>query len=896
MGRGAIVFTIILLGACASIDERVQRLTNAGKFDVALVELEDNGAGAIVSEKADPKALQARLLYRQAVEKQADLDVGASVAVGLARQAVERSQAALARCVWSDVLEALHRENLGRVAAIDALLVEVQFAISGSGSMSLRRIALERSAPLDEVLADSLLVRAALDVAKERLLQDISEAFAREQLPNANFRRDFLKDILLCGVAAKSAAGVDACVSSLAELQSAVSIPCAEIGRFARARNSLATEARLSSILAECDRRFISWAARCAVRPPAVADVNYALLEGLRLAIDLLPASLDAACAPILYSALLVRAQAIAADPTCAALAWCYIEAARPLCADTVAIDKLSQSVINALRAAEPLRASIAIDLGAKVDPQVFPLLYMGLRDAIGRNTRGNVDWTWVDSVYGKPNVVLKVDRGERFEAKVSDLVDQTSTYLSHYQNVPNPMKGYMESRLSSQKLSVSFAESNYNSAVNSHNIYPTEWSLISVNIAQTSYFRAVDDFNATVRAYNQTPDTISEAVNLPYTYRAGRIRSGFLMEGSVIVGGRPTVVNHQSVATDNVKIGTKYSDLYESNRRDDPIDIDLSGEAQIRRLMEVSDQWVNDLAVSLIEFPRTIRVQLAPSEIKIIGWLDNPLGPRAGAAVAAKVPDWIGKPGARFVYPKSDVAPPVVALSHPALAEAGDSVRANSLSATCEVSTSYAGGAPLGRGSGFLISGDGLILTCAHVLNGPKIKVRFAEGPHAGEYEAEIVRANDRCDVALVQVKGLVSKRWLVLAQLQTARGSEILVFGSPSLDDAGSIAHLAVTEGKIVSPLGEEWGQPRIVAEVAIASGSSGGPIVDATSGEVIGIVTAVTAPQFSEARAATASFCLGAPATLFGDWLGLRYSDLQPATKQVPTDLPAVNKPSQ
>ena len=875
----AVAFVFVVLGACASIDQRVQRLTNDGKFDVALAELEDEGAGTVVSEKVDPKALQARQIYRQAVEKQAGLDVSASLAAGLARQATDRSREAVARCVWSDGLGTLHRENLDRVAAIDALHVEVQFAVGGSGSMSLRRLTLTRSAPLAAVLADSLAVRAALDVAKERLLQDLSDAFTREQLPNDEFRRDFSKDILLCGVSAESAAGIDACVASLAELHSAERIPGAEIGRFAQARNSLAPASRLSSILAECDRRFIAWTVLCAGRPPAVADVNYAVLQGLRSAVDLLPASLSAACAPILTSALLSRAQALAADPACAPLAWCYVEAARPLCSDTVAVDRLSQSVVNSLRAAEPLKASIAIDLGTKIDPQAFPLLYMGLRDAIGRGTRSHVAWTWVDSVHGNPNVLLKVDRGELFEARVADLADQTSMYLSHYQNVPNPRKRYLESLLSSQQRAVSFAESSYSSAVSSHNIYPTEWSLMSVNMARTNYVTAVDSYNATVRAYNLTSDTVSEAVDLPYTYRAGRIRSGFSIEGSVIVDGRSVVVNHQNIATDIVKIGTKYSDLNESNRRDDPIDIDLTGEAQLRRLMEVSDQWVNDLAVSLVEFPRATRVQLAPSEVAILGWLDNPLGPRADAAVAAKVPDWIGKPGVRFAYPKSDVAPPAIALSRPAPAEAGGGVRTSALSATCEISTSAAGGAPLSRGSGVLISGDGLVLTCAHVLNGPKITVRFAEGPHTGEYEAEIVRANDRCDVALIQVKGLVPKTWLVLAQLQTARGGEILVFGSPSLDDAGSVAHLAVTEGKVVSPLGEEWGQPRLVAEVAVASGSSGGPIVDAKSGEVIGIVTAVTAPQFSETRAATASFCLGAPATLFGEWLGLRYADSQP-----------------
>lgn len=67
-------------------------------------------------------------------------------------------------------------------------------------------------------------------------------------------------------------------------------------------------------------------------------------------------------------------------------------------------------------------------------------------------------------------------------------------------------------------------------------------------------------------------------------------------------------------------------------------------------------------------------------------------------------------------------------------------------------------------RGSGAVISKDGLILTAAHVIRGSDNKVVFNTGPNKGEYQTEIVFVDDRSDVAIIRAKGLTATRWFNL------------------------------------------------------------------------------------------------------------------------------------
>jgi serine protease Do len=134
------------------------------------------------------------------------------------------------------------------------------------------------------------------------------------------------------------------------------------------------------------------------------------------------------------------------------------------------------------------------------------------------------------------------------------------------------------------------------------------------------------------------------------------------------------------------------------------------------------------------------------------------------------------------------------------------------------------------GVGSGFVMSGDGYVLTNAHVVEGAEtIYVTLTD---KREFKAKLIGSDKRTDVALVKVEatGLPS---LKLGDSDKVRvGEWVLAIGSPfGLDNT-------VTAG-IVSAKGRDTGDylPFIQSDVAVNPGNSGGPLIN-LRGEVIGI----------------------------------------------------------
>ena len=136
----------------------------------------------------------------------------------------------------------------------------------------------------------------------------------------------------------------------------------------------------------------------------------------------------------------------------------------------------------------------------------------------------------------------------------------------------------------------------------------------------------------------------------------------------------------------------------------------------------------------------------------------------------------------------------------------------------------------PRGVGSGFILSGDGYVMTNAHVVEGAsEVIVTLAD---KREYKARIVGADKRSDVALVKidVTGLPSVRIGDLTKLKV--GEWVVAIGSPfGLENT-------VTAG-IVSAKSRDTGDllPLIQTDVAINPGNSGGPLIN-MRGEVVGI----------------------------------------------------------
>jgi len=134
--------------------------------------------------------------------------------------------------------------------------------------------------------------------------------------------------------------------------------------------------------------------------------------------------------------------------------------------------------------------------------------------------------------------------------------------------------------------------------------------------------------------------------------------------------------------------------------------------------------------------------------------------------------------------------------------------------------------------GSGFIISADGYILTCAHVVeNASEILVRLTD---RREFIAKIIGADRRSDVALLKIQAT----HLPLVRTGDPRnvrvGEWVLAIGSPFGFENSATVGIVSAKGR---SLPRENYVPFIQTDVAINPGNSGGPLFN-LQGEVIGI----------------------------------------------------------
>ena len=134
--------------------------------------------------------------------------------------------------------------------------------------------------------------------------------------------------------------------------------------------------------------------------------------------------------------------------------------------------------------------------------------------------------------------------------------------------------------------------------------------------------------------------------------------------------------------------------------------------------------------------------------------------------------------------------------------------------------------------GSGFIVSGDGYILTNAHVVDGAdEVTVRLTD---KREFKAKIIGADKRTDVALIRIEanGLPAVKLGDPGQLKV--GEWVVAIGSPFGFDNSVTAGIVSAKGR---SLPQENYVPFIQTDVAINPGNSGGPLFN-MRGEVVGI----------------------------------------------------------
>lgn len=140
-------------------------------------------------------------------------------------------------------------------------------------------------------------------------------------------------------------------------------------------------------------------------------------------------------------------------------------------------------------------------------------------------------------------------------------------------------------------------------------------------------------------------------------------------------------------------------------------------------------------------------------------------------------------------------------------------------------------------KGTGFVISNDGYILTNHHVIDSQEpIVVLFQND---ARFVGELIESNERFDLALLKVEAEELPS-LSLAKEQGHIGQKVYVIGNPLLHTQ------IVNEGQLIE---RDASFQRIKISAPIFRGHSGSPVLS-ERGEVVGVVYAKTIPSlFSE-----------------------------------------------
>ncbi len=155
------------------------------------------------------------------------------------------------------------------------------------------------------------------------------------------------------------------------------------------------------------------------------------------------------------------------------------------------------------------------------------------------------------------------------------------------------------------------------------------------------------------------------------------------------------------------------------------------------------------------------------------------------------------------------------------------------------------------GSGSGVILTEDGYIATCAHVVDGAKsVKVTLNDDT---AYDAEVVGIDKNNDIAIIRIEAKDLTPAIVGDSETLTVGSEVIAIGNPlgELRGTATAGIISATNRTI-----EVEGQTMtlIHTDAAISPGNSGGGLFDAT-GKLIGIVNA----KVSDSRAEGLGFAI-------------------------------------
>lgn len=140
--------------------------------------------------------------------------------------------------------------------------------------------------------------------------------------------------------------------------------------------------------------------------------------------------------------------------------------------------------------------------------------------------------------------------------------------------------------------------------------------------------------------------------------------------------------------------------------------------------------------------------------------------------------------------------------------------------------------GAVKAKGSGFIVSSDGFILSSCHVVTGAKdVSVRLGD---QREFRARVVGLDKASDVALLKIEASGLPKVKLGSARGVRQGDWVVAIGSPYGFENSATAGIVSATARA---LPDETLVHFLQTDVAVNPGNSGGPLFDAR-GEVVGV----------------------------------------------------------
>ncbi|MCA9065012.1 MAG: trypsin-like peptidase domain-containing protein [Planctomycetaceae bacterium] len=139
------------------------------------------------------------------------------------------------------------------------------------------------------------------------------------------------------------------------------------------------------------------------------------------------------------------------------------------------------------------------------------------------------------------------------------------------------------------------------------------------------------------------------------------------------------------------------------------------------------------------------------------------------------------------------------------------------------------------GSGTGFVLTADGCLATCAHVVEGAKSIEVVLNGQ---TWQATVIAADSVSDLALIRIPASGLRPVSIGSSDQIQLAEPVRVIGFPLSDVLGT--GVKVNSGSVAGIVDDISQGRRIQVDAPINPGNSGGPVVD-SSGNVIGVASA-------------------------------------------------------